>query len=148
MEKSGRFELSAAANFFTPEPDVDVELHLAKQQLQDLNAYFHPADRVSLEGLLVDGHTTVNIRGVNAKSKVSAAFKDLKFTVESDEERSGFESFLLNLFGALKMGEQNLYDTPQERTKTATLVREPNQTVLALILHSMKAAALKIPSRE
>lgn len=148
LEKSGRFELSAAANFFTPEPDVDVELHLANQRLEDLNAYFHPADQVKLEGTLVDGHTTVAIRGVNANSKVSATFKDLKFTVEKNEARGTFESFLLNLFGALKMGEHNLYDSAQERTKTASLVREPDQTVLALILHSMKAAALKIPSRE
>ncbi len=148
LEKSGRFELNASADFFSAEPDVDVELFLKGQNLSDLNHYFDPADGVKLEGKLLEGHALVSIDGTVANSKAVATYENLAFTAQQEGDRSALGAFLINFFGGLAMGSHNLYDTAAEKMQTATLQREPGQTVLAFILQSMKAAALKIPTRK
>lgn len=147
LEHSGQFNLQVRARIFAKAPDVDVKLRIAGQDLAALNAFFKPNDGVQLKGLIIDGRSSVAIRGTKLKASTYVRYRGLKVRMKENEERSALSAFFQTFLASVTMRKQNADSGNYDRTGEVELERKPKETVISFALRGMKEAAMKVSSQ-
>lgn len=147
LEHSGKFNLQARAKILAKAPDVDVKLRIEGQDLAALNAFFKPNDGVQLKGTLLEGRSSVAIRGAGLKASSYVRYKGLIVRIKKNEERSGLSAFFQTFLASVTMRKQNADGGNYDRTGEVDLERKPKETVISFALRGMKEAAMKVSSQ-
>lgn len=140
LEGSGEVNLLVDALVFGPEPDLTVKLTLLRQQLAGLNEYFRPIDGVELEGKILKGNASAEIRGERLSAWADVRYEgfDIKFLRTRD--RGGLKAFLSNIVADLKLEE-----TKRSPDGKAVLVqRKKVESIVSFILRGLREAALRV----
>ncbi len=147
LEHSGRFKLQVRARLFAKAPDADIDLQIAGQDLAALNAFFEPSDGVRLKGALIEGRSSVAIRGAGLKASSYVRYKGLKVRIKKNGERSGLSAFFQTFLASVTIRKQNADSGNYDRTGEVGLERKPKETVISFALRGMKEAAMKVSSQ-
>ena len=147
LEHSGQFSLQVRARLFAKAPDLDVKLRIAGQELAALNAFFKPNDAVQLKGQLIEGRSTVAIRGARLKASSYVRYKGLEVRIKKSGERGGISAFFQTFLASVTMGKQNAAGDGYDRTGSVELERKPKETIISFTLRGMKEGALKVSSQ-
>ena len=147
LEESGSFRLQVRAKLLAETPDVDVELRIAGQDLSGLNPYFEPADGIKLKGEVLEGRSSVEVRGARLNSTAYVRYRGLKVKIKNDKSRGGLSAFFQTLMAAVTIGKQNSDGGHYDRRGAAELRRKPKETVISFTLRGMKEAAMKVPAK-
>lgn len=107
LERSGQFHLQVSAKIFDKTPHVDVKLQIAGQELAKLNPFFIPNDGIRLKGVLIDGRSSVAIRGAHLTSSAYVRYRGLGVQIKKTRERSALSAFFQSLLASVTMGKQN-----------------------------------------
>jgi hypothetical protein len=146
LERSGQFHLQVSAKLFGKAPHADVSLRIAGQELSELNPFFIPNDGIRLKGVLIDGRSTVAIRGARLTSTAYVRYRGLGVHIKKTSERGTFSAFLQSLMASVTMGKQNAAAGNYDRRGAAELERKPKETVISFVLRGMKEAAIEVTS--
>ena len=144
LEKSGHFELRASTHIFVRPWGADVELEIADQNLEDVTPFFSNNDGVSLKGHLIQGRSTVAVRGEELRAEVWAKYEGLDVKLRKTSDRSATMAFLSNLGEAFTVSPKNTQKVTQDQTRSVKLKRREGESVVAFILRGMKKAAIKV----
>jgi len=147
LEQSGQFSLQIRARLFAKAPDLDVKLRIEGQDLAALNAFFKPTDAVQLKGQLIEGRSTVEIRGARLKAASYVRYKGLKVRIKKSGERGALSAFFQTFLASATMGKQNAADDGYDRTGSVELERKPKETIISFALRGMKEGAMKVSSQ-
>jgi hypothetical protein len=147
LEQSGKFHLAVGAYVFENDPKAEVNLEISGQNLAELNRLFGPNDGINLRGVLLEGRSSIKVRGPQLKASAYARFQDFGVKVKAHEERGGLSAFFQTLMASIKMGKQNVHGKAYVRTATASLARKPRQSLISFILNGMLQAAMKVASQ-
>lgn len=147
LEESGQFQLQVRAKIFAEIPDVDVKLQIAGQNLATLNRFFMPNDGVRLRGTLIEGRSSVVIRGSRLNASDYVRFRDFAVTIKKHKGLDAFSAFFQTFFASLKMGRQNTDGGNYDRLGTVNMERRPKETLISFTLRGMKEAAIKVTTQ-
>ena len=144
LEESGKFRLKVRAKLLAEAPDADVELQLAGQDLSKLNTFLEPADGIKLKGEVLEGRSSVTIRGTSLKSSAYVRYRGLNVKIKNDKTRGALSAFFQNIMAAVTIGKQNSDGGNYDRRGAAELRRKPKETVISFTLRGMKEASMKV----
>lgn len=150
LEKTGKLDLGVDAEIFSkPDaltPDVDVALRLRGFSLAEMNRFFKPYDGIELEGTLVDGQVRLTVDGLRQNAKVMANYTGLKVHFEKDKDRGAIAAFFSRLGESILIDRSSEKESVSDRTRTVSLERLPNESLISFLLRGMKEAAMSVAS--
>ena len=146
LERSGKFRLQVRARIFAEAPDANVKLEIAGQDLSALNVFFGPNDAILLHGALLEGRSSVAIRGERLNSSAYVRYRGLRVQIKKNDERGALAAFFQNLMASITMGRQNA-EGNYDRRGMADLERKPKETLVSFTLRGMKEAAMQVSTR-
>ncbi len=147
LEKSGQFRLQVRAKFLAKAPDTDVKLQINGQNLAELDPFFKPEDGIQLHGTILEGRSTVKVRGAGLSASAYVRYRGLSVKIEQNKRRSGLSAFFQSLLASVTMVKQNSDGGHYDRFGAADLQRKPKETVISFILRGMKVAAMEVSSK-
>jgi hypothetical protein len=147
LEQTGKFRLKVVAPLFAKETQVSVTLRITGLNLDNLNKYFQPNDGVSLAGNLLEGQSSVDVKGRYLAATAFARFEHFGVQIEKSEERNETSAALQTFLASLKLGKQNVDGQPYSRTGKANLLKKPEQSLISFILKGMQQAAMEVSAK-
>lgn len=148
LEDSGDVQLKIKTLSLSEPLDIQIELKVENQSLAQLNPYFVTHEGVVLKGILLNGFGTTLVKGRQASSTVEAKYKNLDFQFNKNDKRSAATAFFSNLIKTLKLDEASTDENRKDRTKTVSIQREEQETLVSFILRSLKESALKVATTD
>lgn len=145
LEGSGEILLQVKARVLAEAPDADIELSVTGQDLSKLNPFFGPVDGIKLKGEVLEGRSSVAIRGAGLKASAYMRYRGLSVRLKKNKERGAFSAFFQSLAASVAIGKQNSDGGAYDRRGAAELRRKPPESVISFALRGMKDAAMQIP---
>jgi len=147
LEESGEFRLKVRAKLLAETPDVDVELQITGQDLSKLNPFLEPTDGIKLKGGVLEGRSSVTIRGAHLNSSAYMRYRGLNVKIKKDKTRGALSAFFQNIMAAVTIGKQNSDGGNYDRRGAAELRRKPKETVISFTMRGMEEAAMKVSAK-
>jgi len=144
LENSGKVDLEVDSVLFSKTINVDVDLLLARQNLETLNPYFDVNDGVHLNGELIRGQSKVSIRDKALQGWVRATYNKLNVKFKKMPDQSATKVFFSNLLSSLKISSKNTNKKRSDHERRDELHRKSKESLVSFILRGMKVAALKV----
>jgi hypothetical protein len=146
LEQSGDVKLVVRAVLFQDRPDAELELHLRRQKLAELNPYLEAAEGIRLQGMVREAHAVARVKGDSAAATVRALYEGLAVDVESTDQRSGLAAFFTQLVASVKLDSGNRGADRPDQTGHAEAQRKPRESLVAFVLRALREAALEVAS--
>jgi len=147
LERSGQFRLEVRARVFAKAPDVDVKIKITGHDLSTLNRFFKPNDGVQLHGVLIEGRSSVEIRGAALNASAYVLYRGLSVKIKKNGDRTALSAFFQNLLAAVTIGRQNVEGGKYDRLGKVELERKSKETLISFALRGMKEAAMQVSAR-